>query len=137
MKDMKKSTVLLLAWLFFGVIAGPSSPGAASPAPSPATGGLYPPGWGDIDQALTKKVGAILTECEKIKPGMTRAQLLKVFTTEGGLSGPRWRKYVSRRCPIIKVDVEFKVSDPKQDGERPGDIITKISTPYLEWTIID
>ena len=88
---------------------------------------------------LTKQISAILTECQKIKPGMTRAELLKVFTTEGGLSTAAWRTFVYRGCPYIKVDVDFTPSDPKQKmvEERPTDTIRKISKPYLDWSISD
>jgi hypothetical protein len=92
-----------------------------------------------VDENLTKQISAVLTECRKIMPGMTRANVLKVFTTEGGLSTARHRTYVYRACPYIKVDVDFTPSDPKQNGteEQPTDIITTISKPYLEWSIID
>jgi hypothetical protein len=88
---------------------------------------------------LTKQISTILTECRKIRPGMTRAELLKVFTTEGGLSTARWRTFVYRGCPYIKVDVDFTPSDPKQKmvEERPTDTISKISKPYLDWSISD
>ena len=88
---------------------------------------------------LTKQISAILTGCQKIKPGMTRAELLKVFTTEGGLSTAMHRTFVYRGCPYIKVDVDFTDSDPNQKmvEEHPTDTISKISKPYLEWGIID
>jgi len=38
----------------------------------------------------------ILQRMETIKPGMTRAELLKVFTTEGGLSTGLQRTFMSR-----------------------------------------
>jgi hypothetical protein len=87
----------------------------------------------------TKQIAEILTECQKIKPEMTRAELLKVFTTEGGLSTAAWRTFVYRGCPYIKVDVDFTPSDPKQKmvEERPTDTISKISKPYLDWSIGD
>jgi|SRR6185369_14547705 len=94
---------------------------------------------GSVDDTLTKQISGILIECQKIKPGMTRADLLKLFTTEGGTYGATHRTYVCLRCPYIKVDVDFTLSDPKQsapDG-RPTDTISKISKPYLEWSIID
>jgi hypothetical protein len=76
---------------------------------------------------------------------MTRAELLNVFTTEGGLSTGLNRTYVYRKCPYIKVDVEFKpVGRPARDKdgrvtlvEASGDVITKISRPYLEWSVLD
>ncbi|WP_395748471.1 hypothetical protein [Prosthecobacter sp.] len=92
-----------------------------------------------IDQKLTKQVADIYVECQKIAPGVTRRELLKVFTTEGGLSTATQRTFIHRQCPIIKVDVEFKLSDPKQGelDERPTDTISKISRPYLAPSIRD
>src|ERR1700684_2297029 len=46
----------------------------------------------------------VLEKMETIKAGMTREELLKVFSTEGDLSN---RTFVSRDCPYFKVDVEF------------------------------
>jgi hypothetical protein len=91
------------------------------------------------DTNLTKQISEILIECQKIKPGMTRAELLKVFTTEGGISSATQRTFVYRGCPYIKVDVDFTLSDPKQNAldERPTDTISKISKPYLDWSIGD
>ncbi len=88
---------------------------------------------------LTKQISEILTECQKIKPGMTRAELLKVFTTEGGLATATRRTFIYRGCPYIKVDVDFTLSDSKQNAleERPTDTINKISKPYLDWSIGD
>jgi hypothetical protein len=92
-----------------------------------------------IDKSLAKQISDVLTECQTIKPGMTRADLMRVFTTEGGMSTAAHRTFVHRRCPYIKVDVDFTPSDPKQNAleERPTDTITKISKPYLAWGIID
>jgi hypothetical protein len=82
---------------------------------------------------------------EKVKVGMTRADLSKVFTKEGGLSTALNRTYVYRECPYIKVDVEFEpVGRPARDAEgrvtrieADSDVIKKISKPYLEWSIAD
>jgi hypothetical protein len=87
----------------------------------------------------------VLKKMETIKPGMTREELLKVFTTEGGLSTALNRRFVSRDCPYFKVDVEFKaVGRPDRDGdgrvtleENSLDIIVKISRPYLQFSIAD
>jgi hypothetical protein len=55
---------------------------------------------------------------QKIKVGMTRADLLKVFTTEGGLSTSLNRTFVYRDCSYIKVDVEFEaVGRPARDAD--------------------
>ena len=80
-----------------------------------------------------------------IKPGMTRNDLLKVFTTEGGLSTGLQRTFVSRECSYFKVDVEFEaVGRPSRDRdgritlkEDGRDIIVKISKPYLAFPVSD
>lgn len=91
----------------------------------------------DIKQ--TELVALWLKEIQTIKGGMTRKQLLEAFTTEGGLSSRTWRTYVYRRCPYIKVDVEFKPVRSESDkfSEMPEDLITRISRPYLQWPIMD
>ena len=96
-------------------------------------------------QGQTEWIADSLKEMQKIKVGMTRADLLKVFTTEGGLSSGLRRTFVYRECPYIKVDVEFEpVGRPARDAdgrvtivEADEDVISKISKPYLEWMIID
>ena len=74
-------------------------------------------------QGQTEWIANSLKEMQKIKVGMTRADLLKVFTTEGGLSTGLYRTYVYRECAYIKVDVEFEpVGRPARDveGEQPS-----------------
>ena len=96
-------------------------------------------------QEHTEWIAKSLREMEKIRVGMTRADLLKVFTIEGGLSTGLNRRYVYRECPYIKVDVEFEpVGRPARDAqgrvtliEADGDVIKEISKPYLEWGIMD
>jgi hypothetical protein len=90
-------------------------------------------------------VAHALEKMQTIKPGMTRADLLIVFTTEGGLSTGIHRTFVGRDCPYFKVDVDFSaVGRPNHDKEgrvtleedRP-DIIVAISKPYLQFSIMD
>ncbi len=77
-------------------------------------------------------------EMRKIRLGMTRAQLLKVFSTEGGLSTRTQRTYVYHDCPNIKVDVKFRpVGKIDRFWEGPQDVIVSISKPYLALTILD
>lgn len=86
-----------------------------------------------------------LKRMQTIKPGMTRSDLLKLFTTEGGLYTGLQRTFVSRDCLYFKVDVEFKaVGRPSRDRDGRGtliedgrDIIVKISRPYLAFAVVD
>jgi hypothetical protein len=84
-------------------------------------------------------VANVLREIQTVKPGMTREDLLKIFTEEGGLSNRFARRYAHRACPYIKVDVKFDWHEPEANSikEHSNDPITKISTPFLEWTIAD
>jgi hypothetical protein len=89
----------------------------------------------DIDREHAAWVAGALRTTQTIKVGMTRSDLMKVFTTEGGLSTTSQRTYVYRQCPIIKVDVKFTVSS--HDEELPTDKIAEVSRPYLAWSVTD
>jgi hypothetical protein len=88
-----------------------------------------------IDEEHTAWITDVLKAAQTIKVGMTRADLIMVFTTEGGLSTTTQRKYVYRQCPYIKIDVKFAAASPSE--ELPTDKIAKVSRPYLEWSIRD
>ncbi len=91
------------------------------------------------NQEHTAWLAANLTKIWTVKPGMTRQDLLKVFTTEGGISDRTHRTYVLHECYLIKVDVEFRPVSCTNDGlwENPLDIIEKISRPYLAGPVMD
>lgn len=101
---------------------------------------------------------SVMHQMETIKPGMARAELLTVFTTEGGLSSRERRTFVSRQCRYCKVDVSFELVG--QPNGRPSycipveglppcdptvpiftesdqDRIVTISRPYLQLTVMD
>ena len=74
---------------------------------------------------------SVLTHIATLKPGMTRADVLRMFTTEGGLSSTYWNHYVYRSgIPsklghpddmlqvaggLVKVDVNFAPCDADID----------------------
>ena len=93
----------------------------------------------EIDQEHTKWIASVIESIRAIKPGMTRQELLEVFTTEGGLSTRRQRTYVYRQCPYIKVTVDFEPIGNPQNGfnEMPEDKIVKLSAPFLQYSIFD
>ena len=92
---------------------------------------------------FTRRIADAIRETSTITVGMTRGDLIRVFTVEGGLSTRAQRTYVFRRCPYIKVDVEFQVEHLRDsEGRIPlpesdEDVIRRISRPYLAWTISD
>ena len=103
------------------------------------------PSLDQISEPHTAWVLESLKKMETIKPGMTRAELLTVFTTEGGESNGLRRTYAYQECPYFKVDVEFTpVGRPAHDrngrvtlDESDADVIKTISRPYLDWSIAD
>jgi hypothetical protein len=127
-KTMKRIVLLGVLWMV--LMTGPTLVGFAKMV-------LPKEPKGDLEH--TELVALWLREMQTIKVGMTRKQVLDVFTTEGGLSSRTWRTYVYRRCPYIKVDVEFNPVGNESDmlDERPEDVVTKISRPYLQWAIMD
>jgi hypothetical protein len=88
-----------------------------------------------IDRKHTEWVASVLKSAQGVKVGMTRADLLLIFSTEGGLSTTSQRTFVHRNCPLIKVDVKFAAASKQE--ELPQDKIIEISRPYLAWTIAD
>jgi len=86
------------------------------------------PGQPVIDLGQTTWLSNVLLLTLTIKPGMTRSELLRVFTTEGGISTRTQRTFVLKQCPLIKVDVLFTVSATEAD-----DRIAQISKPYLDF----
>lgn len=96
-------------------------------------------------EAQSKWIAERLQEIKTIQVGNTRADLLKIFTTEGGISTALKRTFIYRKCPYIKVDVEFEAvgrAERNAEGrqtsvEDNGDRIKSISKPYLEWSIMN
>jgi hypothetical protein len=66
-----------------------------------------------------------------IKPGQTRAELLRDFRTEGGISVPAVRRFVHRQCDMLHITVHFRLENAKDMSEQAADVITKIEGPYL------
>ncbi len=70
-----------------------------------------------------------------MRPGMTKADLLKVFTEDGGLQRIQRRRFVLRSCHLIKVEIDFDVPEGTPLSAIPPDNelrIKSISRPYLE-----
>jgi hypothetical protein len=92
-----------------------------------------------IDPSLTRSMDQVLKDVSSIQPGQTRGELLRVFTAERGLYTRDGQQYVYRRCPYIKVIVNFHKPDDADvewgnapEEEWTGDVILSISKPFLE-----
>ncbi len=77
-------------------------------------------------------VAESLKEMQTVRVGMKRADVEKIFKSEGGLGEALHRTYVYRRCSYFKVDVAFSAAEPPST-DRDDKVVT-ISRPYLAWT---
>jgi hypothetical protein len=83
-----------------------------------------------------------LDDPSHIKPGMTRADVKKSFTPDGGFqffskSGSTTR-YLYLKCSFIKIDVKFQnAAASKRGSSSPNDVVVSISKPYLEYPFTD
>jgi hypothetical protein len=126
---------LLTLVFIFSALLGRAAPSADTPSARQE----------QCPQEHRQWVAQALQKMQSIQTGMTRKELLEVFTTEGGLSTGLHRTYVSQECPYFKVDVEFEaVGRPSRDGEGRvtlvednRDVIVKISKPYLRFSTMD
>jgi len=80
-----------------------------------------------------------LSEINNIKAGSTRADLEKLFNHDGGITELSALRYVYKKCPYIKVEVEFEdyMKFRKPGSQSPSDRIVRISKPYLEHPFLD
>jgi hypothetical protein len=92
-----------------------------------------------LNAERTKWVAKVIRQIEVIQPGMKRKDLDAFFTMDGGMMSWNEQRYISKECPLIKVNVRFKVPDEERKGhwEDPEDVIESVSKPYLDWPIED
>ncbi len=86
-----------------------------------------------------KCVSDALSEIEKIKVGMKRKDLDKMFSVDGGISPINPQRFVYEQCNFIKVEVKFEFIDKSNKFPKgnPADKISEISKPYLEHPFYD
>lgn len=73
-----------------------------------------------------------------IKVGMTRREVEKYFSPDGGLQSFSTTRYVYLKCEFINVNVSFKsaVRGSRISGS-PDDIVESVTKPYLEYPVAD
>ncbi|HXH70788.1 MAG TPA: hypothetical protein VNI60_10715 [Pyrinomonadaceae bacterium] len=93
---------------------------------------------GQSQTTSCKCVTDALAGIEKIKVGMKRRDLDKMFSVDGGISSITER-FVYEKCNFIKVEVKFKFVDKSDKFPKgnPEDEIIEISKPYLEHPFYD
>ena len=85
--------------------------------------------------------GGCLKVFESITNGMTRAEVEKNFTLDGGLQGASPVRLLHPACPMFKVNVEFDFKRNAADQNRAvigkDDKVIRVSRPYLERPFLD
>jgi hypothetical protein len=72
-----------------------------------------------------------------LTPGTPRSKVELSFRADGGLQSiPGPTRYIFKKCPLIKIEVEFTHFEGQQDG-LPSDEVVKVSRPYLEYPASD
>src|SRR3984957_1442147 len=77
-----------------------------------------------------------LRNWEKLKPGITRDDVEKMFIRDGGMQFPRSTKYVLPSCGYIKVRIEFEPA-PNKDMFAAEDVVTKVSPLFVAYPSMD
>lgn len=104
-------------------------------------------GWSeDVTAELASQVR------NRIRVGMTRAQVEKAFTGDGGLAVPfKMERYIllstMGQPKVVKVTLQFKPAGMSKEvyflgkwvvpKQKPGDVLMDISKPYLEPMFMD
>lgn len=85
--------------------------------------------------------GDCLKNFESITNGMTRADVERKLTRDGGLQSVSPVRFIDRGCPQFKIKVEFGFKhDPRDQSraiESEDDRVIHVSTPYLEKPFMD
>ncbi len=90
------------------------------------------------EEQQCKLVVEAIEAANRLKPGMTRADVEEDFKEDGGISFPPQARYIYRKCSHIKIDVEFSGEPMKlAQAPSPNDRITKVSRAYLEYPSFD
>jgi hypothetical protein len=96
--------------------------------------GQEPPRAQDAAQFIEKAIKAVIY----IQSGEVRAELERDFELDGGLQTAQNSRYVYKACHLIKIDVEFTISNSSSLPESaPTDQVNHVSKPYLEYPFAD
>ncbi|MDR3690531.1 MAG: hypothetical protein P4L46_14225 [Fimbriimonas sp.] len=68
-----------------------------------------------------------------VRAGMSRKEMLRFVTTEGGLSSRTRQSFVGKGCPELKVDVMFRASS----GGVDSDTVASVSIPHVDYMVMD
>ena len=92
-------------------------------------------------QARIRWVGECLRDFNTLKPGMTRAEVEKVFPRHTMDEHSVPSRIIHPDCPLFMIDVYFDIKGNPEDQNRatprPEDLLINISKPYIAYPIND
>jgi hypothetical protein len=90
------------------------------------------------DKAHQQWLEARYKEAASIQPGMTRADLMKLFVEDGGLQTNPPSRYALKSCYLIHIEVKFEGPAGTSEPFRDNDLkIIDVSKPYLAQMVLD
>ena len=90
------------------------------------------------DQAHQRWLEERYKEAISIKPGMSRADLIKLFDEDGGGQMIAATRYVLKSCRLIQIEVKFDAYGADFRAIPAKDLkITDISRPFLQPMALD
>jgi len=93
---------------------------------------------GQSRQAPEEFIKQALKTVGELKIGDTRANLERYFRSDGGMQYSKPERYVYKKCPFIKIDVEFSLKRGNSwPTLSPEDTLISVSKPYLEYPFYD
>ena len=82
-----------------------------------------------------------LVDFGRIRVGMTRSDVDKIFPQDGGIQCVSPVRYIHPECGYFMIDVSFDFKRNPDDQNRaitsPDDLVTNISRPYIEYPAYD
>jgi len=85
--------------------------------------------------------GGLFKSFDSITNGMTRAEVGRRLTMDGGLQGVSPVRFIDPACPGFKISVEFDFKKDAADQNRAiwgkDDKVVRVSKPYLEKPFMD
>lgn len=79
-----------------------------------------------------------LADSKRITPGVTRKEVERYFTHDGGLEFPNHAWYTYRQCNYIKLEVEFDPAPSRgSDFSSPDDAVKNVSKLFIDYPAKD
>lgn len=78
-------------------------------------------------------VAEALSAFQQVKKGMTRADVEKLLSLDGGMDFRTKSRYVFPKCDYLKLDLEFSPDPKVTNASSPRDTVISIGRPYLAY----